>query len=375
MFSTCVVEVSWRPPPIQRRRPGAGDLDEDRQQRRVAGAPDEARPHDHGLQPGAVGLDHRRLGLRPWWRRTAPGESSASGVRSSAATSGWPCISAASVPTCTSRLTPAARQAAITALVPSTLTRRNSSQGPKSPSRAAAWKATSAPRAPRSSAPASPRSPRDGLRARPRAPSPPPRGSGRARARSSRRRRGGGSGRRRRSRSRPSRTRRARRATILRCDERDPRAGPAPRAPGALGVAAVVGRRLRASRWSCSARSAARCPGRGRRSAWRCSAVALAGRHAAGARAALAALALGGARARDRPPARDPRRAAHADPDGARAARRDGARADRPGARARDGRDPHRRRQPRDPAAARRRRAARMPRAAIAGARRRTDDG
>ena len=67
-----------------------------------------------------------------------------------------------------------------------------------------------------------------------------------------------------------------------------------------------------------------------------------AGRHAAGARAALAALALGGARARDRPPARDPRRAPHADPDGARAARRDRARRDRPGARALHGRDPHR---------------------------------
>ena len=83
---------------------------------------------------------------------------------------------------------------------------------------------------------------------RPRGPSPRPRASGRARGRSSRRRRGGGSGRLRRSRTRRSRTRRARRATILRDDERDPGAGPAPRAAGALGVAALVGRHAASSR-------------------------------------------------------------------------------------------------------------------------------
>ena len=89
-------------------------------------------------------------------------EESASGVRSSASTSGWPCRSAASVPTCTTRRTPTARHAPSTMFVPSTLTRRNSFQAPQSAALAARWKATSAPCAPRDSAGSSSRSPRTG---------------------------------------------------------------------------------------------------------------------------------------------------------------------------------------------------------------------
>src|ERR671922_646584 len=63
---------------------------------------------------------------------------------------------AASVPTCTSRRTPAARQAAMTRSVPPTFTRSNSAGSPQSPSAAAAWKATSQPSAPaRSPSPSS----------------------------------------------------------------------------------------------------------------------------------------------------------------------------------------------------------------------------
>src|SRR5215218_6967087 len=241
---------------------------------------------------------------------------------------------AASVPTCTSRFTPAARQAAITALVPSTLTRRNSSHGPKSPSRAAEWKATSAPRAPRSSAPASPRSPRiaSAPASRTLASAAEERASARTVQPSAARRRMSAAP----TKPEPPVTNAAgTRGHDTERDERDPRAVPAPRAPGTVGVAAVVGGRLH------------RRPGRGR-DGGRLAPRAVAGhRHgragggaaggdAAGARAALAPLALGGARARDRPPARRARRAPHPDPDGARPARRDGARADRPGAGPRD---------------------------------------
>ena len=50
-------------------------------------------------------------------------ESGRSGARSSTMRRGSPAMSAASVPTWTSRRTPAARQASITLRVPSTLTR------------------------------------------------------------------------------------------------------------------------------------------------------------------------------------------------------------------------------------------------------------
>ena len=64
VLSMCVVAVSWPPPPTQRKRPERDHLDDRREQRRVAAAPDEARaaprpsrgrPHAHELL---------RLGLR-----------------------------------------------------------------------------------------------------------------------------------------------------------------------------------------------------------------------------------------------------------------------------------------------------------------------
>src|SRR4051794_38536550 len=194
---------------------------------------------------------------------------------------------------------PAARQAATTALVPSTLTRRNSFQGPKSPSRAAAWKATSAPRAPPWSASWSPRSPRTA--SAPAARTFASASGERAIARTTQ-----PSAARRRMRAAPTKPEppvtnaAGKRATILGGDEHDPRAGPAPRAPGALGVAALLGRRLRGR--PHRARGGRRRParllaadrdGRARRGAR--------GRDGARPGAALAALALGGPRARDRP--------------------------------------------------------------------------
>ena len=71
------------------------------------------------------------------------GESGRSGAVSSTFTSGCPAISAASVPTCTSRRTPAARQASTTLRVPCTFTRSKSAGSPKSSTFAAAWKAIS----------------------------------------------------------------------------------------------------------------------------------------------------------------------------------------------------------------------------------------
>ena len=118
----CVVEVSWRPPPTQRKPARAGALDEQRQQRRVAAAPDEARAHDHRLEAVAALLEHDLLRerLRARVRRArAERERIASRRR---AISGWPCISTASVETCTGRSTPAVRQARRTLRVPSTLT-------------------------------------------------------------------------------------------------------------------------------------------------------------------------------------------------------------------------------------------------------------
>ena len=89
-------------------------------------------------------------------------ESNRSGAVSSAFTSGRPASSAASVPTCTSRLTPASAQARSTFRVPPTFTRMNSARGPHDPSAAAAWKASSQPSAPARIAAASSRLPRTG---------------------------------------------------------------------------------------------------------------------------------------------------------------------------------------------------------------------
>ena len=64
MLSTCVVEVRWRPPPIQAKRPLLDRRDERGQDRRVARAPHEARPHDDRLEAVAVRVAHRLLGHR-----------------------------------------------------------------------------------------------------------------------------------------------------------------------------------------------------------------------------------------------------------------------------------------------------------------------
>ncbi len=250
--------------------------DEDRQQGRVAGAPDEARPHDDGLQPGAVGLDHGGLGLRLGGRsRARASRARAGSARRRRRAAGR----ASARPRCRRGRAAArrrARQAAMTALVPSTLTRRNSFQGPKSPSRAAEWKATSAPRAPRSSAPASTQVAAHGLRpglahlrlglrrAGERADGPAVRGEAADQ---------GGS-----DEAGPAGDERGRHGRPRYCGRMSAIPEPAQRlAPaGALGVAALVG--------GCVPRRAAGCSPllrgdaarrRGRRSAWRCSAVAL----------------------------------------------------------------------------------------------------
>ena len=68
----------------------------------------------------------------------------------------------ASVPTCTSTFTFAARAASSTRWVPSTFTRKNSSGAPHVFTVAAAWTTASQPSMPRRSASASSRSPRTG---------------------------------------------------------------------------------------------------------------------------------------------------------------------------------------------------------------------
>ena len=100
-----------------------------------------SKPLPCALQHHAL---RQRLGGRVG-RRRVEGERLASRPRRD---SGWPCSIAASVPTCTSRRTPARRQASTTDRVPSTLTRRNSLHGPQSSTLAAAWKAPRHPRRP-----------------------------------------------------------------------------------------------------------------------------------------------------------------------------------------------------------------------------------
>src|SRR3954468_21509538 len=155
----CVVAVSWPPPPIQANLPCCVIW-------MICGSSVVSpRPH---TKRGRTTTVSRPL---PLASRTAcsalafdqgygAGESGRSGAVSSTFTSGWPAISAASVPTCTKRGTFASRAASSAFLVPWTVTRWKSAGSPKSSTFAAAWWNTSAPSAPARIAFTSSRSPR-----------------------------------------------------------------------------------------------------------------------------------------------------------------------------------------------------------------------
>src|SRR3954471_7697838 len=147
-LSTCVVEVLWRPPPIQRNWTLFTAFTSDGT---IVVSPG---PHTKRGRTTTVSNSPGRLACRTACSARAfvegykDGESGRSGRLSSAFTSGCPASSAASVPTCTKRLTPAAAVPASTLWVPATLSRPKSARGPHYPACAAAWNAYSHPCAP-----------------------------------------------------------------------------------------------------------------------------------------------------------------------------------------------------------------------------------
>src|SRR5215207_9535084 len=152
----CVVALRWRPPPTQRKRPdrtismivGGSDVSPRPQTNRGL-TTTVSRPPASRTSCSAFAFDEEYMAA----------ESGRSGAASSTFTSGWPAISAASVPTCTRRRTPASRQASITFCVPRTFSRSKSAGSPQSSTFAAAWNATSQPSAPARSESRSSRSP------------------------------------------------------------------------------------------------------------------------------------------------------------------------------------------------------------------------
>ena len=122
-LSTCVVSVRCRAAadPGELARLDRGD--DLGQQRRVAGAPDEPRAHDDGLEAVVARRPEPRARRAPWSTQYSAFESGRSGAVSSTSRSGSPASSAASVPQWTKRATPASRQAASAFSVPVTLPR------------------------------------------------------------------------------------------------------------------------------------------------------------------------------------------------------------------------------------------------------------
>jgi hypothetical protein len=158
-LSTWQVDVRCRPPPIHRKRPDSTSAT-------IAGtsvvSPGPQTNRGRTTTVSIPAAPTTAASASAFVAEYGARECSASGVRSSASTSRWPCSSAASVPTCTNLRTPASREARSTARVPSTLTRRNSSHAPHSSTLAAAWKTTSLPRAPIDRAPSFSSEPRTG---------------------------------------------------------------------------------------------------------------------------------------------------------------------------------------------------------------------
>ena len=133
------------PPPIQEKRPFSTASFERGHDRRVAGAPDEARPQDDGLEALAVRVEHGLLGHRLRRRvvrlRVGP-QRHASRRRSRAA---GPRAAPPRCPRARTAARPPRGTPRSAFFVPVTLPWTKSSRRPQSPSDAAAWNAYSQP--------------------------------------------------------------------------------------------------------------------------------------------------------------------------------------------------------------------------------------
>ena len=161
VFSTCVVDVRWSPPPIHAKRP-LRTISVMIGRSVVSPRPHTKRGRTTTVSKRSPLAATTACSARAFVALYSAGESARSGAVSSTFTSGSPASSTASVLTCTNRRTPASAQARNALRVPSTFPRSNSSGVPQSPTMAAAWNASSQPSAPARIDRASARSPSTG---------------------------------------------------------------------------------------------------------------------------------------------------------------------------------------------------------------------